>query len=140
MLPIVPQSFGDIVAAAELAFKIHEALSNGAGSLHQCQCLIGELNAFSSALKFVSDTIRKTPLSGKEVEDIEAEARRCHELLQKFEECISKYEGRLNRGGLRGFFSKLKWAFVMPDKVAGFRARLAERQRVITLSLVALHM
>lgn len=140
MLPIVPQSFGDIVAAAELAFKIYKALSDSAGSPYQYRCLIEELSAFRGSLESADAAIRRTPLSGEAVVAIKAEARLCRELLQKFWDRISPYEGRLNRGGIRGFLGKLRWYFGMSDEVKGFRSRLAAHQRTITIFLASLEL
>jgi hypothetical protein len=53
MFPIIPGSFGDIVAATKLALTIYKTLSDSTGSSFEYQCLMDELHSFHHAL-FVS--------------------------------------------------------------------------------------
>ena len=69
MFPLVPASFGDIVAAANIAHSIYKALSDSAGSSYEYQSLIDEVHSFEQALRTVDIAISRVPLNKRLAQD-----------------------------------------------------------------------
>ncbi|CAA7267813.1 unnamed protein product [Cyclocybe aegerita] len=141
MLPFVPASFGDIVAAANIAHLIYQALKDSTGSSYEYQCLIGEVHSFEDALRAVDFAITVTPPSGRLAQYIEAETTRCLELLKKFLHSIKSYQKALG-GGSKGANSwrQIGWGLLKADKVATFRQKLSQHRQNIALLLSGLMM
>ncbi|KAF8967546.1 hypothetical protein BDZ97DRAFT_1980347 [Flammula alnicola] len=138
MLPFVPSSFGDIVAAATLALSIYKALNDSTGASYEYQCLISELRSFHRALLFVNDRIRATPTNETVVQDIKEEAATCLKLLEKFWDRIKSYQKALGGGGRSSSWRKIGWGLFKATDVAEFRQKLSQHKQNITVFLSGL--
>jgi hypothetical protein len=138
MFPLIPNSFGDIVAASNLALTIYKALSDSTGSSFEYQCLIDELHSFHLALEYVDRIIRVTPLGEDVIQAINAEAGRCRELLDKFWDRVKSYRKALGGGGPGSSWRKIGWSVFKAEEVARFRAKLSARHETVTLFLTSL--
>ena len=136
MIPLVPASFGDIVAAINIAQSIYKALSASTGSSYEYQCLIAEVRDFEEALRTVDLAISVTPPSGRLAQNIEAETTRCLELLKKFLKSIESYQKALG-GSRKGANSwrKIGWGLLKAEEVESFRRKLSHHKQNITLFL-----
>ncbi|KAF8811589.1 hypothetical protein BYT27DRAFT_7089287 [Phlegmacium glaucopus] len=135
MLPLVPASFGDIVAAAGIARSIYKALSDSTGSSSEYQCLITELHSFEQALIMVEHAITVIPPSGRLAQDIAAETTTCLELLKTFLDRIKSYQKALGGGGKGASWRKIGWGLFKTDEVASFRQKLSQHKQNITVFL-----
>ena len=100
MVPFVPASFGDIVAAANIAHSIYKALSDSTGSSYKYQCLIAKVHSFERALRTVELAVTRMTPSGCLGQDIRAEITRCLELLRTFLDRIKSYQKALGGSGI----------------------------------------
>ena len=139
MVPFVPASFGDIVAAANIALSIYKALSDSTGSSYEYQCLIKEVHSFEQALRIVDLAITKMPPSGQLAKGIEAETTTCLELLKTFLERIKSYQKALG-GGKSTSWRKIGWGLFKAGEVASFREKLSQHKQNITVFLDGLMM
>ncbi|KIM39265.1 hypothetical protein M413DRAFT_415872 [Hebeloma cylindrosporum] len=130
-------SFGDIVAAANLACSIYKALSDSTGSSHEYRCLIKELHSFEQALRAIEVAIGTNPPSDTLAREIKAETTTCLNLLEKALDDIKSYQ-RLGASGRRAFWRKLGWVLSKVNKVAKFREELSRHNQNITMYLSAL--
>ncbi|KAF8955918.1 hypothetical protein BDZ97DRAFT_1708710 [Flammula alnicola] len=135
MLPFVPSSFGDIVAAATLALSIYKALSDSTGSSYEYQCLISELRSFHHALLFVNNVIRATSPNETVVQDIQEEAATCLKLLENFWDRIKSYQKALGGGGRNSSWRKIGWGLFKANEVAEFRQKLSQHKQNLTVFL-----
>ena len=141
MIPFIPSSFGDIVAVANIAHSIYQALRDSTGSSFEYQCLIDELSSFKDALGCVDRVLKATPLNESDRQAIQAEITRCHKLLRKFLGRIQKYEVVIS--GSRWYTSiwrKITWAVLKPNEVANFRQKLLQHKSNINVFLNAVAM
>ena len=141
MIPLIPSSFGDIVAAATIAHSIYQALRDSTGSSFEYQCLIDELQSFEDALGSVDRVLKATPLNESDHQAIQAEITRCHKLLRKFLGRIQKYEVVIS--GSKWYTSiwrKITWAIFKPNEVANFRQKLLQHKSNINVFLNAVAM
>ena len=139
MLPFVPASFGDIVAAANIVRSIHKALSDSMGASYDYQCLISELRSFEQALKFVDVVINAAPPTGHDALAIEAEITTCLEMLKTFHDRIKSYQKAL--GGRKGAsWRKIGWGLFKAEEVASFRQKISQHKQNIALFLNGLMM
>ncbi|KAF8967526.1 hypothetical protein BDZ97DRAFT_2073568 [Flammula alnicola] len=138
MLPFVPSSFGDIVAAATLALSIYKALNDSTGSSYEYQCLISEVRSFHHALLFVGDVIRATPSNETVAQDIKVEAAMCLKLLENFWDRIKSYQKALGGGGRNSSWRKIGWGLFKANEVAEFRQKLSQRKQNLTVFLSGL--
>ena len=139
MLPFVPASFGDIVAAINIAHSIYKALSDSTGSSYEYQRLIEEVHSFVKALRTVEHAITMIPPSGQLVQDIEAETTACLELLNTFLGRIKSYQKALG-GGRSTSWRKIGWGLLKADEVKSFREKLSQHKQNIMLFLNGLMM
>jgi hypothetical protein len=139
---LLPSSFGDIVAAAQIAHSIYNALKDSTGSSSDYKSLIEELRSFETALHFVDRVLKATPVSDSVRQDIEAESTRCREMLQKFWDCIQRYEVIIHGGrrSLSAIWRKITWAIIKPEEVASFRRKLSQHKLNIEVFLITLGM
>jgi len=136
MFPLVPASFGDIVAAAGIARSIYKTLSHSTGSSYEYQCLIAEVHSFEQALRTIHGAISVTTLSARDTQDIEAETTRCFELLKKFLESIKSYQKALGGSGKgANSWRKIGWGLFKAGEVASFRQKLSQHKQNITVFL-----
>ncbi|KAF8967531.1 hypothetical protein BDZ97DRAFT_527161 [Flammula alnicola] len=135
MLPFVPSSFGDIIAAATLALSIYKALNDSTGASYEYQCLISELRSFHRALLFVNNVIGATPPNETVVQDIKEEAATCLELLEKFWDRIKSYQKALGGGGRNSSWRKIGWGLFKTNEVADFRQKLSQHKQNLTVFL-----
>ena len=140
MIPLVPASFGDIVAAANIALSIYKALSNSTGSSYDYQCLIAEVRSFEQALRAVDRAISVSPPSGRLAQDIRAETTTCLELLKKFLKGIESYQKALGGPGNGATWRKIGWGLLKTEEVANFRRKLSQHKQNITVFLNLLMM
>ncbi|KAF8962969.1 hypothetical protein BDZ97DRAFT_1064342 [Flammula alnicola] len=138
MLPFVPSSFGDIVAAATLALSIYKALNDSTGASYEYQCLISELRSFHHALLFVNDVIRATLPNASVAQDIKEEATMCLKLLEKFWDRIKSYQKALSGGGRNSSWRKIGWGLFKATDVAEFRQKLSQHKQNLTVFLTGL--
>ena len=139
MLPFVPASFGDIVAAANIVHLVYKALSDSMGASYQYQCLITELRSFKQALKFVDIVINAAPPTGHDALAIAAEITTCLELLKIFHDRIKSYQKALG-GGKGTSWRKIGWSLFKAEEVASFRQKISQHKQNITLFLNGLTM
>jgi len=141
MFPFLPTSFGDIVAAASLAFSIYKSLSESTGASFEYQCLTSELLAFHRALQFLDRILCATPPSETVAKDIKEEAATCLKLLEMLWGRIKSYQKALGGGGGRNSsWRKIGWGLFKANEVADFRQKLSRHKENITLFLSALGM
>ena len=140
MMPLVPASFGDIVAAANIAQSIYKALSDSTGSSYDYQCLIAEVHSFEQVLRTVDLVIYVTGRHDL-ARDIGAETTVCVELLKKFLRSIESYQKALG-GSRKGANSwrKIGWGLLKAEEVAIFRQKLSQHKQNITVFLNGLTM
>ena len=141
MIPLIPSSFGDIVAAATIAHSIYQALKDSTGSSFEYQCLIDELSFFEDALSRVDCALKAIPLNELDRQSIQEEITRCYKLLRKFMGHIQKYEVVIS--GSKWYTSiwrKITWAILKPDEVASFRRKLSQHKNNIIVFLMAVEM
>ena len=92
MIPpiLIPSSFGDIVAVANITHSIYQVLRDSTGTSFEYQCLIDELSSFKDVLGYVDCVLKVTPLNESDLQKIQAEITRCHGSLKKFLEHIQE--------------------------------------------------
>ena len=141
MIPLIPNSLGDIVTVANIAHSIYQALRDSTGSSFEYQCLIDELNSFKDALGCVDRILKATPLNESDRQAVQAEITRCHKLLRKFLERIQKYEVVIGGGKwYTSIWRKITWAIFKPNEVANFRQKLLQHKSNIIVFLNAVTM
>jgi hypothetical protein len=139
MLPIIPASFGDIVAAVSIVHSIYMALSDSMGASYNYQCLIAELRSFEQTLKIVEVAITVTPPTGRVALDIAAETTICLEMLKTFNGRIRSYQNALG-GGKGASWRKIGWSLFKADEVTSFRQKISQHKHNISLFLHGLTM
>lgn len=140
MIPLVPASFGDIVAAGNLALAIYKALSDSTGSSYEYQCLVDELHSFERALRTVELAIAISPPSGRLAQDIREETTTCLNLLKTFFDRIQSYQKDLGTGSKGASWRKIGWGLFKADEVRNFRQKLSQHKLNIILFLSGLQM
>ncbi|KDQ51549.1 hypothetical protein JAAARDRAFT_211010 [Jaapia argillacea MUCL 33604] len=134
MFPITFSSFGDIVAAAQLAVAIANALSESSGSSYEYQCLIEELRSFSRALNAAHGVVQNITLSRDVLNGIDAEVTVTRSIMTKFEDKIQGYKKALDRGGSGSSWRKIGWGLFKKQEIVELRTKLAaHRQNIILL-------
>ncbi|KDR84631.1 hypothetical protein GALMADRAFT_55764 [Galerina marginata CBS 339.88] len=139
MIPL-PSSFGDIIAAANLALSIYKALSASAGATYEYQCLVDELYSFHLALKSVDQVLANSAISPSDVHAINEEAASCRNLLEKFWDRIKSYQKSLGGGGRdwKDSWRKIGWGLFKTNEVADFRQKISQRKQTIAIFLSGL--
>ena len=137
---MVPPSFGDIVAAANIALSIYNALRASTGSSYEYQCLIDELHSFQLALRMVDLAIAMTPPGGHLAQDIAAETTTCLDLLKAFHDRIKSYQKSLGRSRKGASWVKIGWSLFKADEVASFRVKLSQHKQNVLVFLSGLEM
>lgn len=135
MFPLLPSSFGDVVAAASLAAKVFKALSDSTGSSFEYQSLVGESNALSNVLKLVEIALRSSTLNHAVVEGINAEAVRCRLVLEKLWDKIKGYQKTLGCAAegswTKSSWRKIGWGLFKADDIESFRSKLSAHREII---------
>jgi len=140
MLPLVPASFGDIVAAANIAHSIYKALSDSTGSSYEYQCLITEVHSLERALRTVERALTVPPPSVRLAQDIEAETTTCLDLLKAFLDRIKAYQKALGGSRKGTSWRKIGWGLFKAEEVASFRQKLSQHKLNSTVFLNGLGM
>src|SRR5882757_5401196 len=121
MIPFVPSSLGDIVAAAQLALAIYQSLSDSRGAPYELNCLVDELRSFADALLSLSKIICEIeiPLTEPVAKNIMNEAATCLDFLEKFTDAIKPYETAFarGRGSFRKVWHKICWGVFKPKEI-----------------------
>ncbi|KDQ59013.1 hypothetical protein JAAARDRAFT_650341 [Jaapia argillacea MUCL 33604] len=104
--PITFSSFGDIVAAVQLAVTIAKALDDATGSSSEYQALRSELKSLSQALKLVDRLSQRITFDEDTLTSISTEVSACHSEMDKFWKRTQGYE-RLGHGNQDGLRAKL---------------------------------
>lgn len=142
MFSLVPNSFGDIVAAVNLVWSIYSALRESKGAAEDYQCLVQELKVFHDALIFVNNVISdfQIPLKGVVTQRILEEVSLCVEFLRKFHASIEGYRKKLG-GGKAGSpwytssWHKIGWTLFKKQDVADIRNKVSRHQQTIEFFL-----
>jgi hypothetical protein len=144
MTPFVLSSFGDIVAAAQLALAIYQSLSDSRGAPFELNCLVDELRSFSEALLSLSKIICEIeiPLTEPVTMNIKDEAAACINFLENFRDAIKPYETAFagGQGSFKKVWRKICWGVFKPKEISKLREKLSQRKQNISLWLGLLEM
>ncbi|KDQ59008.1 hypothetical protein JAAARDRAFT_205996 [Jaapia argillacea MUCL 33604] len=133
--PTTFSSFGDIVAAVQLAVTIAKALDDATGSSSEYQALRSELKSLSQALKLVDRLGQRISFDEDALASISTEVTACHSEMDKFWKRAQGYE-QLGHGSQGSAWRKVKWVF-KKGAVDGLRAKLSvHRQNIMVFLLV----
>ena len=137
MIPIVPNSFGDIVTAAQLALAIYQSLSDSRGAPYELNCFVKELRSFADALLLLFKIVGEIglPLTGPVAEDIISEAETCLDFVKGVREGIEPYETAFarGRGSLRKVWYKICWGVFKPKEIMMLRTKVSQRTQNIAI-------
>ena len=144
MIPIVPNSLGDIVAAAQLALVIYESLSDSRGAPYELNCFVEELRSFADALLSLSKIVYQIKLSPNEpfAKNIINEAAACLDFLKKVRDGIEPYEIAFarERGSFRKIWYKICWGVLKPKEITMLRKKVSQRTQNIVIWVGVLEM
>ncbi|KAF7366142.1 hypothetical protein MVEN_00491100 [Mycena venus] len=136
-------SFGDILATAQIAYKLSQILSDSAGSSMEYQELIIELDALGSALRGMDDIVENHVIRQSVRNAIEHSLRRCRDLMNVFLDRIKNYKPALQKGGSgsswRDNWRKIGWHIFRREELVELRLKLAEQKATINMMLSLSH-
>ncbi|KJA17275.1 hypothetical protein HYPSUDRAFT_1025921 [Hypholoma sublateritium FD-334 SS-4] len=140
MLPLIPNSFGDIVTAANLVWSIYNALRESKGAAEDYQCLIQELGSFHHALNFVYLVVSKMPREETVARCIIAEITLCLTFLRAFHDSIEGYRKKLGSGSASSSWHtsswhKIGWSVLKQKDISDIRGKISRHQQTIELYL-----
>ncbi|KAJ7231432.1 hypothetical protein C8J57DRAFT_1146982 [Mycena rebaudengoi] len=137
-------SLGDILATAQLAYKLSQILSDSVGSSMEYQELIIELDALGNALKGLDHIVEKHVIRQSVRNAIEHSLFRCRDLTNVFLDRIKNYKPALQKGGSgsswRDNWRKIGWHIFRKEELVGLRLKLAEQKATINMMLSMSHM
>ncbi len=145
MLPLFPNSFGDIVTAANLVWVIYTALRESKGAAEDYQSLIQELESFYHALRFVYLVISKMDPEETATRCILAEIRLCLNFLHTFHNSIEGYRkklggGKVNSSWHTSSWHKIGWSVFKQKDIMDIRNKISRHQQNIELYLNGVEM
>lgn len=136
-------SFGDIIATAQLAYRLAQALSDSRGSSVEYQELISELDTLSNALQSLNEFVRRQPFPPSVQNGIKHALSRCHTLMLSFMERIVGYQTSLRKGGSgskwRDSWRKIGWAVFRKEELVELKTKLMEQKATINMMLALSH-
>ncbi|KAJ6514392.1 hypothetical protein C8R47DRAFT_571298 [Mycena vitilis] len=136
-------SFGDILATAQLAYKLSQILSESVGSSMEYQELIIELDALGSALRGLDDIVNKLVIQQSVRNAIEHALCCCRKFMTVFLDRIKNYEPALRKGGSghmwRDNWRKIGWHIFRKDELKKLKKDLAEQKATINMVLSMSH-
>ncbi|KJA17306.1 hypothetical protein HYPSUDRAFT_57821 [Hypholoma sublateritium FD-334 SS-4] len=123
MIPFIPNSFGDIVTAANLVWAIYTALRETKGAAEDFQSLIQELKSFHHALNLVYIIVSK--VSPKET------MAKCilAEILRKLG------DGNMRSSWYSSSWHKIGWSVFKRQDIANIRSKVSRHQQIIEMYL-----
>ncbi|KAJ7151230.1 hypothetical protein C8R46DRAFT_1229496 [Mycena filopes] len=125
-------SFGDIVAAAELALKIVQVLYESPKSWQDYQDAMAELVSLHHELVLISDAVHLASEIGAVVcRAVAAEVARCYTDMQRF---LEKTQG-VGAKGLVGALNRVWWAATEEKELRVLRAAVARHRSALGLLL-----
>ncbi|KAJ7436070.1 hypothetical protein B0H11DRAFT_666005 [Mycena galericulata] len=137
-------SFGDILATAQLAYRLSQILSDSAGSSMEYQELIIELDALGNALRGMHDIIDNHVIRQSVRNAIEYSLHRCRDLMNVFLDRIKNYKPALQKGGSgsswRDNWRKIGWHIFRREELVELRLKLVEQKATINMMLSMSHM
>ena len=140
MIPFIPNSFGDIVTAANLVWAIYTALRETKGAAEDFQSLIQELKSFHHALNLVYIIVSKVSPKETMAKCILAEILVCIEFLRNFHHSIEGYQRKLGDGNTRSSWyssswHKIGWSVFKRQDIANIRSNVSRHQQIIEMYL-----
>ena len=136
-------SVGDIIAVAELAFKIVKALSESRGASKEYQDLMLELDLFRRALQEADRFLkpnRPVRLQPHTENAVRHHVTLCKKEMEEFMKKIKKYQESLRKGGsgnmMRDSWRKVGWSLFKKEDLATLRGNLSMHRGTIMWILV----
>ncbi|KAL9055205.1 MAG: hypothetical protein Q9162_003698 [Coniocarpon cinnabarinum] len=128
---IAVASVGDIIAVAQLAKELIDALKDAQGSSHDFHQLVQHLQSLTDVLKHVDDVTKRhdvSPSLDALRVSISRTASNCEELVEQFFGKIRKYQRSLKPGRsgalLQDAAKKMRWKFFEAGDVERFRTEI----------------
>lgn len=136
-------SLGDILAIAELAYKLARALSESTGSSAEYQAVIAELDTLTTALRILNEIIARQPLQPSVQHTIRHALERCRSLMDAFKLRIEGYQRSLMKGGSgnrwRDSWRKIGWSIFRKEELIALKQELSEQKATINMMLSMSH-
>ena len=137
MFPLLPCSFGDTLAVANLALTIASALKSSSGASLDYQSLIAELHSLSQALElaYYSTEGLTSKLPKGVIDAITQEIDQCREVMEMFLVRVKGYQKALGSGGSGSSWRKIGWGVFKQQEIVALRSKLAAHRGTIILFL-----